>query len=86
MLLIRHIHILQYIYDLHFLYYNDCNCWRKISTIKKAPKLINYINNEKYEAAAKEFLDITNKGTEGLVKRRKAEYNLYISQTYDSKH
>ncbi len=52
----------------------------------KAPKLYRNLLDEKYEEAAKEFLDITNKNTSGLVKRRKAENNMFKNNIYDATH
>lgn len=42
----------------------------------KCPKLMRALNCKHYEEAAKEFLDITNGGLPGLVKRREAEAEL----------
>lgn len=52
----------------------------------KAPKLYRNLLNKKYLEAANEFLDITNKNTSGLVKRRKAEYDMFVNNIYDSTH
>lgn len=54
--------------------------------IGKAPKLRQSIVNRDYEGMAKEFLDITNGGEKGLVKRRKAENNIFLNNVYDSTH
>lgn len=52
----------------------------------KAPNLYRNLLSKKYNDAAMEFLDITNDGTAGLVTRRRAEYNMFINNTYDSSH
>ena len=52
----------------------------------KAPKLRQHIADRNYEGIAKEFLDITNGGEKGLVKRRKAENNMFLNDVYDSTH
>lgn len=44
------------------------------------------INNKEYEAGANEMSDVTNGGTLGLVKRRKAEINMFKNNVYDSSH
>ena len=44
------------------------------------------INNKEYEAGADEMSDVTNGGTSGLVKRRKAEINMFKKNIYDSTH
>ncbi len=49
----------------------------------KAPKLRKNLMDENYEAAAVEFLDITNKGTPGLEKRRKYENNMFLNNIYE---
>ncbi|WP_338887261.1 glycoside hydrolase family protein [Aeromonas rivipollensis] len=54
--------------------------------IGKAPKLRQNIASRNYEGIAKEFLDITNGGEKGLVKRRKAEHNMFLNNVYDSTH
>ncbi len=46
----------------------------------KAPKLYKNLLDEKYEDAAKEFLDIENK------KRREQNYEIFINGNYDSTH
>jgi len=62
------------------------NCGPDFLKNNKAPKLYRNLLAEKYEDAAKEFLDITNDDTEGLVKRRKAENDMFLNNHYDSKH
>lgn len=52
----------------------------------KAPSLCRKINDGKHQEAAAEFLDITNGGTSGLVKRRKQENAMFLSAKYDSTH
>ncbi|WP_428984123.1 glycoside hydrolase family protein [Ralstonia psammae] len=51
-----------------------------------APGLCRKINSGAYSDAAKEFLDITNGGISGLVKRRRQEHGMYLSGNYDSTH
>lgn len=53
---------------------------------KKAPSLCKNINSGNYQEAALEFLDITNGGTSGLVKRRKQENAMFLRAEYDSTH
>ncbi|HWV05150.1 MULTISPECIES: lysozyme [unclassified Ralstonia] len=53
---------------------------------KVAPMLCHKINTKRYAEAARELLDITNRGIPGLVKRRRQEYDMYISNLYDSTH
>ncbi|MFV0531539.1 MAG: glycoside hydrolase family protein, partial [Flavobacteriales bacterium] len=62
------------------------NCGANYLKENKAPKLYSNLLNKNYEAAAKEFLDITNNDTPGLVKRRKAENNIFLNNIYDSSH
>ncbi|WP_353150188.1 PAAR-like protein [Chryseobacterium sp.] len=62
------------------------NCGPDFLKNNKAPKLYRNLLGEKYEDAAKEFLDITNDDTEGLVKRRKAENDMFLNNHYDSTH
>lgn len=42
----------------------------------KCPKLMRAVNSGDFETAADEFLDITNGGVPGLVRRRQAEAEL----------
>lgn len=49
-------------------------------------KIKKYINDKDYDAGADEMADVTNRGTSGLVKRRKAEINMFKNNIYDSKH
>lgn len=53
---------------------------------KKETKIKININNEDYSGGADEFSDVTNGGTPGLIKRRKAEINMFKNNVYDSKH
>lgn len=53
---------------------------------KIAPNLCKKINLKQYEAASVEFLDITNGGTRGLVKRRQQEKAIFLTANYDSNH
>ena len=56
------------------------NCGAYFLSTNKAPKLYKYLLDEKYEEAAKEFLDIEN------TTRRKQNYEMFINGNYDSKH
>lgn len=49
-------------------------------------KIKKNINNLMYEQGADEMSDVTNSGTGGLVKRRKAEINIFKNNIYDSTH
>ncbi len=62
------------------------NCGASFLKNNEAPKLYSNLLNKNYEVAANEFLDITNGGTSGLVKRRKAENNIFLNNIYDSTH
>jgi GH24 family phage-related lysozyme (muramidase)/LysM repeat protein len=53
---------------------------------KKAPTLCRKINAGDYAGGAVEFLDITNNGLAGLVKRRKQENAIFLRADYDSTH
>lgn len=44
--------------------------------VGKCPKLMRAVNSGDFETAADEFLDITNGGVPGLVRRRQAEAEL----------
>lgn len=48
--------------------------------VRKCPKLMRALNEGEYEAAADEFLDVTNGGLPGLVKRRVAERALFLGE------
>lgn len=52
----------------------------------KCPKLLSKLNTNDYAGCCDEFADITNGGTSGLVKRRKAEMNMFRNAVYDSTH
>jgi GH24 family phage-related lysozyme (muramidase) len=56
------------------------NCGPYFLSLNKAPKLYKNLLDEKYEEAAKEFLDIENK------KRRQQNYEIFINGNYDSTH
>ncbi|PAM93837.1 hypothetical protein B4N84_16325 [Flavobacterium sp. IR1] len=62
------------------------NCGASFFAKGKAPQLHKHLLNKQYEKAAKEFLDITSGGIGGLVKRRKAENNMFLNNIYDSTH
>jgi GH24 family phage-related lysozyme (muramidase) len=62
------------------------NCGEFFFATNGAPSLLRKINAGEYESAANEFLDITNGGNSGLVKRRSAENNIYLNGIYDSSH
>ncbi|WP_105738316.1 glycoside hydrolase family protein [Cronobacter dublinensis] len=62
------------------------NCGENFFRLGKAPLLIDCLNSEDYSGAAEQFLDITNGGDSGLIKRRSAEYKLFKDSIYDSQH
>jgi len=62
------------------------NCGEFFLSIGKAPNLLNLLNSKEYERAAYELLDITNEGDSGLIKRRKAENNMFLNNVYDATH
>jgi lysozyme len=49
--------------------------------VRKCPRLMRALNEGEYEAAANEFLDVTNGGLPGLVKRRAAERALFLGES-----
>ena len=49
-------------------------------------KIKKHINAGKYHEGADEMADVTNGGLAGLVKRRKAEINMFKNNVYDSTH
>ncbi len=49
-------------------------------------KIKKNINAQKYAEGADEMSDVTNGDTSGLVKRRKAEINMFKNNVYDSTH
>jgi GH24 family phage-related lysozyme (muramidase) len=57
-----------------------------MGSFKKCPKLLSKLNTKDYKGCCDEFADITNRGTEGLVKRRKAEMNIFNNKVYDASH
>ena len=44
------------------------------------------MNKGNYSEGADEIRDVTNNSTSGLVKRRKAEINIFKNNIYDSNH
>lgn len=52
----------------------------------KCPKLLSNLNTKNYSGCCDEFSDITNHGVSGLVKRRKAEMDIFRHKKYDSTH
>lgn len=48
--------------------------------VRKCPRLMRALNAREYEAAADEFLDVTNGGIPGLVRRREAERELFLGE------
>ncbi|MFV0531964.1 MAG: glycoside hydrolase family protein [Flavobacteriales bacterium] len=56
------------------------NCGQYFLSSGKAPKLYKNLLDEKYEDAAKEFLDIENR------KRKQQNYEIFINGNYDSTH
>ena len=62
------------------------NCGENFFVKKKAPKLYNHLISKEYDDAATELLDVTSGGLSGLVKRRKAENNMFLNNVYDSSH
>ncbi|KUJ59999.1 hypothetical protein AR687_20475 [Flavobacteriaceae bacterium CRH] len=53
---------------------------------KSETQIKKKINNEDYSGGADEFSDVTNGGLAGLVKRRKAEIEIFKNNNYDSTH
>ena len=62
------------------------NTGESFLTSGEAPKLYRNLLDKKYNDAGIEFLDITNNNTSGLVKRRQAEYDMFINNNYDATH
>jgi GH24 family phage-related lysozyme (muramidase) len=54
--------------------------------LQKCPKLLSKLNTKDYNGCCDEFADITNHGQSGLVKRRKAEMNIFRNKVYNSAH
>lgn len=46
----------------------------------KCPKLMRALNTKHYEEAGLQFLDVTSGGVPGLVRRRKAESDLFLDE------
>ena len=75
-----HVPLYQYEYDaLISLAFNT-------GGFTKFPKLIGMLNTGNYPKCCDEFGDITNGGSPGLVKRRKAEMDMFRDNHYYSKH
>lgn len=55
-----------------------------VGNMGKLPKLKSKLNQDYYKGAADEFLDLTNGGSPGLIGRRKKEWDLFLSNIYDS--
>ncbi len=49
-------------------------------------KIKQHINAGRYHSGADEMADVTNGGVAGLVKRRKAEINMFKNNVYDASH
>lgn len=49
--------------------------------VRKCSRLMRALNEGEYEAAANEFLDVTNGGVPGLVRRRAAERELFLGES-----
>lgn len=62
------------------------NCGESFFVNNGAPNMWEKLKGEDYEGAAVEFLDITNGGDSGLVKRRASENNLFLNGIYDATH
>lgn len=82
----RDINVDLYQYEFDALVSLLFNCGEYFFAANKAPALLRLINSEEYELAAHEFLDITNQGDTGLVRRRSAENNMFLNNIYDSSH
>jgi GH24 family phage-related lysozyme (muramidase) len=78
----------QYEYDalVSLLYNTVLNFLNVGGTGGKETKIKKNINNQMYEEGANEMADVTNNNTSGLVKRRKAEINIFKNNIYDSTH
>ncbi|RZM71437.1 hypothetical protein C3B51_22725 [Pseudoalteromonas rubra] len=53
--------------------------------IERFPNLSSNFSQANHGGVAFEFLDITNGGLSGLVKRRAAEYNMYLNGDYSGR-
>lgn len=62
------------------------NCGENFFHLRGAPLLIENLNNENYSGAAEQFLDITNGGDAGLIKRRHAEHDIFKEAIYNANH
>lgn len=82
----RNIHVKLYQYEFDALVSLLFNCGQYFFDANKAPKMLAFLNSEKYDDAAAEFLDINNGGDAGLSKRRRAEHNIFHNNVYDSTH
>lgn len=82
----RNIRVKLHQYEFDALVSLLVNCGENFFDANEAPKMLSFLNSEKYESAAKEFLDINNSGDLGLSRRRQAEYNVFLSGIYDSTH
>ena len=51
---------------------------------KGETKIKKNINNKNYDAGANEFADVTSGGIAGLVRRRKAEINMFKNNIYQN--
>ncbi len=82
------VNLYQYEFDaLVSLTFNTGVKFLSIGGAKKGDTKIKLkINNKDYEGGADEMADVTNGGTVGLIKRRKAEINMFKTNTYDSTH
>ncbi|SFC41756.1 glycoside hydrolase family protein [Kaistella jeonii] len=82
------VNLYQYEFDaLVSLTFNTGVKFLSVGGAKKGDTKIKLkINNKDYEGGADEMADVTNGGTVGLIKRRKAEINMFKTNTYDSTH
>jgi GH24 family phage-related lysozyme (muramidase)/plastocyanin len=80
--------LFQYEYDaLVSLVFNSGTNFLNTGGLNKGETLIKKkLNKQDYSGAIDEFLNVTNGGEAGLIKRRKAEYNIFLKNIYDSKH
>ncbi|MFS7198150.1 glycoside hydrolase family protein [Rahnella inusitata] len=62
------------------------NCGEFFLSSGGAPNLLALLNAKQYEQAANEFLDITNGGDSGLIRRRQAENDIFLNNEYNSVH
>jgi GH24 family phage-related lysozyme (muramidase) len=80
--------LFQYEYDaLVSLLFNTGSNFLNVGGAKKGETQIKKkINNSEYADGADQMSDVTNGGDKGLVKRRKAEINMFKNNVYDSTH